>query len=117
MILEKTQGDLQVPSREPRISSHSAPIFAEKKFDPAEKARQLLPLPTRKSSTYVLPTPTDAKTLMYSRNSTSALPTKQSGRTHNSWHSSPLDEQKHGKDDGGDGKMNERRQKKFLGFG
>ncbi|PON95436.1 Arfaptin domain/BAR domain containing protein [Trema orientale] len=99
MNLDKNQGDLKV-SREPRVSSHSAPIFAEKKFDPAEKARQLLPLSTRKSNTYVLPTPTDAKGVVSSRNSSSALHTKPSGHTHNLWHSSPLEEKRPEKDIG-----------------
>ena len=95
MILDKSQGDVKVSSREPRVSSHSAPIFAEKKFDPAEKARQLQLLSTRKSNTYVLPTPTDTKGLVSSRNSSSAKP---SGRTHYLWHSSPLEEKKPEKD-------------------
>ncbi|KAL5581424.1 hypothetical protein UlMin_013866 [Ulmus minor] len=94
MSLDKSQGDLRFPSREPRVGSHSAPIFAEKKFDPAEKIRQLQP---RKSNAYVLPTPTDAKGLLSSRNSGS-VPAKPSGRTHNLWHSSPLEERKHEKE-------------------
>lgn len=100
MILDKNQGDIKVSSREPRVSSHSAPIIAEKKFDPAEKARQLQGLSARKSNTYVLPTPTDAKGLVSSRNSTTTLHTKPSGRNHNLWHSSPLEEKKPEKDIG-----------------
>ncbi|EXC29160.1 hypothetical protein L484_005672 [Morus notabilis] len=99
MNLDRNQGDLKLSGREPRVGSYSAPIFAEKKFDPAEKARQLQQFPTRKSNTYVLPTPTDAKGFMTARNS-SSVHKKPSGHTHNLWHSSPLEEKKHEKDDG-----------------
>ena len=102
MLLDRDQGDIKIPSRENRVTSYSAPIYAEKKFDPAEKARQLLPLPARKSHTYVLPTPRDAKALTQSRNSTSSL-TKPSGPSHNIWHSSPLDLKKHEQDHDNDG--------------
>ncbi|XP_030482785.2 uncharacterized protein At2g33490 isoform X2 [Cannabis sativa] len=100
MILDRNQGDFKVSSREPRVSSYSAPVFAEKKFDPAEKARQMQLLSARKSHTYVLPTPTDAMSFVSSRNSSSAILTKPTGRTHNLWHSSPLDEKKLEKDIG-----------------
>lgn len=100
MTLDRNQGDFKVSGREPRVSSYSAPISAEKKFDPAEKARQLQQLSsTRKSNTYVLPTPTDAKGSMTSRHSISVHP-KPSGHTPNLWHSLPLEEKKHEKDDG-----------------
>ncbi|KAI9168662.1 hypothetical protein LWI28_000153 [Acer negundo] len=81
--------------RDIRISSQSAPLFAEDKSDPADKLRQMLPLSTRKFNTYVLPTPVDTK----SPNSTGSgssvphtLKTSLSGRTRNLWHSSPLDQ-------------------------
>lgn len=96
--LDKNQWDLRVSSREPRIGSHSAPIFAEKKFDPAEKARQLQASTARKSNTYVLPTPIDAKGLISSRTSSTVPVTRPSGRTHNLWHSSPLEEKDSGDD-------------------
>lgn len=57
------------------------------------------PSVARKSGTYVLPTPVDAKGSLPSRNSISVHP-KPSGRAHNLWHSSPLEEKKHEKDYG-----------------
>ncbi|GLT57374.1 hypothetical protein SLA2020_303520 [Shorea laevis] len=99
MNLDKNQEDLKVLSREPRVGSHSAPIFAEKKFDPAEKVRNMQPSATRKPNTYVLPTPVDAKGSSSSR--TSQVPrSRPSGPTHNLWHSSPLEDKKHEKDSG-----------------
>ncbi|KAL5760269.1 hypothetical protein ACOSQ2_019107 [Xanthoceras sorbifolium] len=86
--------------RDIRISSQSAPLFAEDKSDPADRMRQMRPLSTRKFNTYVLPTPVDTK----SSNSTGSgssvphtLKTSLSGRTNNLWHSSPLDQKKHDK--------------------
>lgn len=99
MNLDKNQEDLRVLSREPRVGSHSAPIFAEKKFDPAEKVRNMQPSAPRKPNTYVLPTPVDAKGSSSSR--TSQVPrSRPSGPTHNLWHSSPLEDKKHEKDSG-----------------
>ncbi|XP_056169753.1 uncharacterized protein At2g33490 isoform X2 [Syzygium oleosum] len=89
--IEKSQGD--VLSREYRMGSHSAPIFPEKKFDPAEKARHMQQLSTSKSNSYVLPTPVDVKTLS-SRTSISvprSRPAGVSGQNPNLWHSSPLE--------------------------
>lgn len=77
-----------------RTGTQSAPLFAENKFDPADKIKQMRPLSARKFNTYVLPTPVDAK----GSNSTGSgslvphtLKTSLSGRTLNSWHSSPLE--------------------------
>ncbi|XP_068334823.1 uncharacterized protein At2g33490-like isoform X2 [Pyrus communis] len=88
--LDRNQWDMRTSSREPRIGSHSAPIFAEKKFDPAEKARQLQATTARKSNTYVLPTPIDPKGLGSSRTSSAVPGTGPSRRNPNLWHSSPL---------------------------
>ncbi|XP_061352395.1 uncharacterized protein At2g33490-like isoform X2 [Gastrolobium bilobum] len=100
--LDKNQGDFRVSSRDPRVSSYSAPIFAEKKFDPAEKVRQMLSSSTTKSNAYVLPTPVNVKETKTS----SASRTSASGSLHNLWHSSPLDEKKKEKDFV-DGKLSE----------
>ncbi|CAN6575183.1 unnamed protein product [Malus baccata var. baccata] len=90
--LDRNQWGLRTSSREPRIGSYSAPIFAEKKFDPAEKARQLQAPAARKSNTYVLPTPIDPKGLSSSRTSSVVPGTGPSRRNQNLWHSSPLEE-------------------------
>ncbi|XP_019437409.1 PREDICTED: uncharacterized protein At2g33490-like [Lupinus angustifolius] len=91
---DMNQGDFKVSSHYPRISSYSAPIIAEKKFDPAEKVRQLLSSSTAKSNAYVLPTPVSIN----ETKSSSAPRTSASGISHNLWHSSPLDEKKNEKD-------------------
>ncbi|KGN46425.1 uncharacterized protein At2g33490 [Cucumis sativus] len=44
-----------------RTVSQSAPLFPDKKFDAAERVRQMRPSSTRKFHTYVLPTPADTK--------------------------------------------------------
>ncbi|KAL4653028.1 hypothetical protein ACB092_01G272400 [Castanea dentata] len=100
MNVDKNQEDLRVSGREPRAGSHSAPIFAEKKFDPAEKIRNMQPSSTRKSNTYVLPTPIDARHSSSSRTSNSVPRSRPSGVTHNLWHSSPLEDKKHEKHSG-----------------
>ncbi|XP_027350643.1 uncharacterized protein At2g33490-like isoform X2 [Abrus precatorius] len=92
--LDKNQGEFKVSNRDPRVSSYSAPIIAEKKFDPAEKVRQMLSSTAAKSNAYVLPTPVHNK-----ETKTSSAPrTSASGSLHNLWHSSPLDEKKNEKD-------------------
>ncbi|KAL5793454.1 hypothetical protein ACOSP7_002048 [Xanthoceras sorbifolium] len=104
--LDKYTGDYQVPSREPKGTSYSAPIFAEKKIDLAEKIRQMQQSP-RKSHTYVLPTPIDSKVPFSSRPSVShAGPTNPSGRNRNLSHSLPLEQKKQDKDSG-DGHLSE----------
>ncbi|KAG2411444.1 hypothetical protein I3760_Q003700 [Carya illinoinensis] len=99
MNLDKSQDDLRISSREPRVGSHSAPISTEK-FDPVEKVINMQPSSTRRPNTYVLPTPVDAKASSSSRTSTSVPQLMPSGRTHNLWHSSPLEDKKHEKDSG-----------------
>lgn len=90
--LEKVHGDSQMLESEPMASSysHSAPIIPEKKFDPAERARQMRPSRTQKFHAYVLPTPSDAKSSNSSRTS-SAPRTRPTTTTSNVWHSSPLE--------------------------
>ncbi|KAF2322936.1 hypothetical protein GH714_032179 [Hevea brasiliensis] len=98
---DKNQGGFNISVREPR-PSHSAPIFPERKPDPVERIKQIQSS-VGKSNTYVLPTPIDAKGVVSSRTSGSVAhtrPTDLSGRTHNLWHSSPLEQKKHEKDPG-----------------
>jgi len=57
--LGKSQTDF-VPFRRPRAGSQSAPILADK-FEASERIDLIRPSSTRKSNTYVLPTPADAK--------------------------------------------------------
>ncbi|CAI8584768.1 unnamed protein product [Vicia faba] len=103
--LDKYHGDFNLSNRDPpRVSSYSAPIFAEKKFDPAEKVRQLLSssAAVAKPNAYVLPTPVEIK-----ETKTSSAPRlSASGSSHDLWHSSPLDEKKNVKDFV-DGKLSE----------
>lgn len=100
--MDKNQGDFKVSSWYPRVSSYSAPIIAEKKFDPAEKVRQLLSSSVAKSNAYVLPTPVNIK-----ETKGSSVPhTSASGLSHNLWHSSPLGEKRNEKDFV-DGKLSE----------
>ncbi|KAJ9132861.1 hypothetical protein P3X46_033687 [Hevea brasiliensis] len=99
---DKNQGGFNISVREPRPGSHSAPIFPERKPDPVERIKQIQSS-VGKSNTYVLPTPIDAKGVVSSRTSGSVAhtrPTDLSGRTHNLWHSSPLEQKKHEKDPG-----------------
>ncbi|XP_039026080.1 uncharacterized protein At2g33490-like [Hibiscus syriacus] len=98
---EKSHADIQVPSREHRVSSHSAPIFPERKIDPAERVKQMLQSSTRRSNAYVLPTPSDSTFAASSRTSSSvshSRPTNVVGHPHNLWHSSPLEQKNHDKD-------------------
>lgn len=81
-----------------RPGSQSAPLFAENKFDSAEKARQMLLSSTRKLHTYVLPTPVDTKSSISMgsgnpmlHNKTQTTPNEH---TQNLWHSSPLEQKK-----------------------
>ncbi|KAJ6754526.1 HYDROXYPROLINE-RICH GLYCOPROTEIN-LIKE [Salix purpurea] len=99
---DENHGGFHFPSREPRGGSHSAPIVPERKPDPIERIRQMQPT-SRKSNTYVLPTPIDAKVAISSRTSGSVPNTRQtdiSGHTYNLWHSSPLEQKKNEKDSG-----------------
>ncbi|KAG5254346.1 Hydroxyproline-rich glycoprotein family protein [Salix suchowensis] len=97
---DENHGGFHFPSREPRGGSHSAPIVPERKPDPIERIRQMQPT-SRKSNTYVLPTPIDAKVAISSRTSGSVPNMRQadiSGHTYNLWHSSPLEQKKNEKD-------------------
>ena len=58
--LGKSQTDFVHFSRRPRAGSQSAPILADK-FEASERINLIPPSSTRKSNTYVLPTPADAK--------------------------------------------------------
>ncbi|KAI9121410.1 hypothetical protein K1719_008443 [Acacia pycnantha] len=100
------KGDLKVSTREHRFSSYSAPIFAEKKFDPADKVRQMATQSAAKSNAYVLPTPVDIKETNTTKLSHPGPRTSSSGRPHNLRHSASLDEKK--ERDCGDGKSSER---------
>ncbi|GLU18726.1 hypothetical protein SLE2022_350100 [Rubroshorea leprosula] len=100
--LDKSQ-EVHVLGREHRLSSYSAPLFPESKFEPPEKVKEMLQSSKRKSHTYVLPTPIDSKGTISSRTITSVShirPANLSGHTHNLWHSSPLEQKKHEKDSG-----------------
>ncbi|TYJ37267.1 hypothetical protein E1A91_A05G364400v1 [Gossypium mustelinum] len=100
---ERNHGDIQVSSREHRVGSHSAPIFPERKLDPAERVQQMLQSSTRKSNTYVLPTPNDSKSAVPARTVSSFTHTRTTnvaGRPYNLWHSSPLES--------GDGQLSEK---------
>ncbi|KAF5958624.1 hypothetical protein HYC85_005849 [Camellia sinensis] len=98
--LNKGLGE-QIFDQQPRVASHSAPIFADKKFDPAERIREMQPSSARKFHSYVLPTPVDAKSSISAKTTSSVLqsrPTSHSGSTQSLWHSSPLEPEKHEKD-------------------
>ncbi|KAK4772398.1 hypothetical protein SAY86_014173 [Trapa natans] len=88
--IERRQDDFHVPTREHRVSSHSAPIFAEKKSDPTEKIRQMQYTPALKPNSYVLPTPSDVKGAVVPR----SKPAGYVGPNHNLSHSSPLEQRK-----------------------
>ncbi|XP_014497698.1 uncharacterized protein At2g33490 isoform X1 [Vigna radiata var. radiata] len=85
-----------------RTGSQSAPLFADKP-DAIEKLRQMRPSLSRKFSSYVLPTPVDAKSSI-SSSSNNPKPSKVQANlsepTKNLWHSSPLEQKKHEKDSG-----------------
>lgn len=84
----KNQGD-QLHSQRRRAGSHSAPIYAEK-FDAADRAREIrAAIP--KFTTYVLPTPADAKGSTASTSAPLSSPILPVGSSKNLWHSSPLD--------------------------
>ncbi|KAG7981570.1 hypothetical protein I3843_04G002800 [Carya illinoinensis] len=95
MSLDKNQEDVRVSSREPRVGSHSAPIYAEKKFDLAERLKNMKPVSTH---TYVLPTPVDIKASSSTRASSAIPQAMQSGRIQDFWYSSTLEDKKHEKD-------------------
>ncbi|GMH23880.1 hypothetical protein Nepgr_025723 [Nepenthes gracilis] len=96
--LDKFQGQSQSVESEPRVSSHSAPIIAEKKFEPADRIRQSRP-PTHRFPAYVLPTPVDAKSSTLRTTSVPwTRPTDLKGQSSSLWHSSPLENKVHKRD-------------------
>ncbi|CAL0308233.1 unnamed protein product [Lupinus luteus] len=88
-----------------RAGSQSAPLFPDNKPDSSEKLRQMRPSLSRKFSSYVLPTPVDAKSPI-TTGSNNPVPsrtrTSLNEPTKNLWHSSPLEQKKYGKTFGDD---------------
>ncbi|KAK8492628.1 hypothetical protein V6N11_030850 [Hibiscus sabdariffa] len=76
-----------------RNGSQSAPLFAENKYEPSVKIQ---PLPARKFSSYVLPTPV-AKKVSIGLGNPGPQPVKTSlnESANNLWHSSPLELKKY----------------------
>ncbi|CAL5190958.1 unnamed protein product [Lathyrus oleraceus] len=86
-----------------RAGSQSAPLFPDNKPDPSEKLRQMRPSLSRKFSSYVLPTPVDAKSPISSGLNNPKPSKKQTNLnepTKNLWYSSPLEQKKPKKDIG-----------------
>ncbi|KAA8517320.1 hypothetical protein F0562_017613 [Nyssa sinensis] len=86
--------------RECKTISQSAPLSAEKKFDPAERFRQSRQSSVRKFYSYVLPTPIETKSPVSARSDNQVPQTRWtslSGGTQNLWHSSPLEQRKYEK--------------------
>ncbi|XP_059656597.1 uncharacterized protein At2g33490 isoform X2 [Cornus florida] len=86
--------------REQKTCSQSAPLFAEKKVDPAERFRHMRQLSTRKFHTYVLPTPDETKGQVSTGLDSQIPQTRRasiSGGVPNLWHSSPLEQKKYEK--------------------
>ncbi|XP_026660721.1 uncharacterized protein At2g33490-like isoform X2 [Phoenix dactylifera] len=80
-------------SRGPWSVSLSAPLLADKKFEPSERIKQMQPSSTRKFNTYVLPTPVDVKTSDLTGSGTSVSAPRlerKGGWPTQLWHSSPL---------------------------
>ncbi|CAL5434846.1 unnamed protein product [Camellia sinensis] len=85
-------GDVFPFGRDVKTSSQSAPLTAEKKFDPAEQIRQMRPI-TRKIHSYVLPTPVEHQSPVSTGPDTQASRTKRtslSGASLDYRHSSPI---------------------------
>ncbi|KAL2545311.1 Uncharacterized protein Fot_14544 [Forsythia ovata] len=87
----------KIHSPQPRESSHSTPIYAEK-LDPIERIREMQAA-VQKLNTYVLPTLTGEKssTSKTSNYAVLSTPTSIGRSTKNPWHSSPLNTKKYGK--------------------
>ncbi|CAN8272899.1 unnamed protein product [Cochlearia groenlandica] len=75
----------RVSYRYPRTSSHSAPLFPEKKSDLAGKPTRHT---TPSANAYALPTPADSK----SSSSVFTKPVTRTSHSPNLWHSSPLEQ-------------------------
>ncbi|EFH46911.1 DNA binding protein [Arabidopsis lyrata subsp. lyrata] len=72
-----------VSNRDRRTSSHSAPLFPDKKSDLADRLmRQMTP----SANAYILPTPVDSKS-----SPIFTKPVTQTNHSANLWHSSPLE--------------------------
>jgi hypothetical protein len=72
-----------VSNRDRRTSSHSAPLFPDKKADLADRSmRQMTP----SANAYILPTPVDSKS-----SPIFTKPVTQTNHSANLWHSSPLE--------------------------
>ncbi|KAI4339649.1 hypothetical protein MLD38_024566 [Melastoma candidum] len=95
--IDRVQGDTQMPIREPKLVSHSAPIFAEKNSDTSERVRYTRQVSMQKPHSYVLPTPDGVKGTQPRASSSipQGQPTSVSGYNPNLWHSSPLEQTKH----------------------
>ncbi|CAH2045292.1 unnamed protein product [Thlaspi arvense] len=81
-----------ISTRNNRMTSHSAPLFPEKKPDISERLRQTNP----SSNAYVLPTPSDSRYIKPASQALNPRPANHSAG--NIWHSSPLEPIKTGKD-------------------
>lgn len=81
-----------------RTTSQSAPLFPEKRFDAAERIRQMRLSSTRKFHTYVLPTPADTKGSVSGGPGNPVPNAIQTIHQQNLWrHSSPLEPRKYDK--------------------
>nr|GLL43967.1 uncharacterized protein At2g33490-like [Ipomoea trifida] len=85
--------------RETRVSSKSAPLHAELKHDPTERAIPISSSPSYKIHSYVLPTPDNTETSVPVKSNLEAPQTRQPNLRSkaNLWHSSPLDKNKYEK--------------------
>ncbi|KAL2903775.1 hypothetical protein RDABS01_002485 [Bienertia sinuspersici] len=82
--------------RERKMLSQSAPLFSQRKFEPAER-RQLQPSSSRKFISYVLPKPGDTSRIPVERENPVSETKSNSVHTENLYHSSPLEPNKYEK--------------------
>ncbi|KAL9257848.1 hypothetical protein AKJ16_DCAP11183 [Drosera capensis] len=92
-----TSGSTELMQTERRVISHSAPILAEKKFDPADRVRQLRP-PVQKYHAHILPTPVASTSSDSRTSSVSWIRPNVGGQNTNIWFSSPLETKLHKRD-------------------
>ncbi|MQL74671.1 hypothetical protein Taro_007023, partial [Colocasia esculenta] len=96
--LDKNQSDV-LSFRRPWPGSQSAPLFADKKFDPVDRIKDMQPPSTKKFHTYVLPTPVDCKssTVLSSKPAPSEKLGRMGGWPSQTqlWHSTPMEPRKH----------------------
>lgn len=76
-----------------RAISKSAPLFPQRKFDSAERMAQMGPSPSRKFTSYVLPTPDETRTPRSGKLFSEAPQTRVAD--FNLRHSSPIDQNKY----------------------